>query len=341
MSSGEACLDLVSEFSPDVFLLDVYMPGGMNGFELCKKIRNQAAFSNTLIIFLSALDSLEKKTNGYEVGGDDYITKPIELEVLSAKLKTQLDRITAAESSSNDALSMAMTAMTNGSEIGQVNIFLERLQDVKTYQELVEHLIETCNIFGVNAATQIRLPTTNINLSTTGVVNTFEEELMLMTRNSDRIYSFGNRCLFNFNGATLLVRVMPEDSDKAGRYRDHLASVMNGVEARICSLNIELTLKAQNESIVINALKETDHSLSDIVNIFKRHDQLSKHIIDKLITEMHMAFSYLDLNEEQEEYLMEVVNKGMREMTELTSASVELDQRFESVTSNLKKILNP
>jgi len=339
--SGEECLDSVNEFSPDVFLLDVSMPGGMDGFELCEKIRNQPSFNNSLIIFLSALDSLEKKINGYKVGGDDYITKPIELEVLSAKLKTQLERITTAASSSNEALSMAMTAMTNGSEIGQVNLFLEKLQDVNSYKELGNQLITTCHEFGVNAVAQIRLPDENINLSTTGIVNAFEDELMLMARRSERIFSFGKRCLFNFNGATLLVRVMPEDSDEAGRYRDHLASVMNGVEARIRSLNIELTLNAQNKSLVINTLQETDHELSEIVSLFKKHDQSSIHIIDNLISEMHLAFSYLNLDEEQEEYLLTVVKKSMGKMAKLSSASLDLDQRFESVTTNLKKVLSP
>jgi CheY-like chemotaxis protein len=54
VESGEACLELLESFTPDIFLLDVLMPNGMGGFELCEKIRSQHQFSNCLIIFLSA-----------------------------------------------------------------------------------------------------------------------------------------------------------------------------------------------------------------------------------------------------------------------------------------------
>jgi hypothetical protein len=284
---------------------------------------------------------LEEKIKGYDAGADDYLTKPIELEILAIKLNQQHSKIEAAKESLDSAMSMAMTAMTNGSEVGQVNLFLEGLQRVQSYQELGEHLIETCNAFGVNSVAQIRLQSTNINLSTTGHVNAFEDELMLMARYASRIYSFGNRCLFNFNGATLLIRVMPEDSDKAGRYRDHLASVMNGIESRMQSLDLELKLKSQNEGLVLQALKGTHLSLEGIKSIFKKHDRLSKEMIDKLIAELHLAFSYLDLNEEQEEHLMAVVNRSMSEMTELSSTGKDLDERFDCVVTSLEKVLSP
>ena len=341
VASGDACLELLKDFAPDIFLLDVSMPGGMDGFELCEKIRSQCAFSSNLIIFLSALDSLDDKIKGYKSGADDYITKPLELDILAMKLSQHQGKIEAATQSLDNAMSMAMTAMTNGSEIGQVNVFLEGLQNVKSYQALGELLIETCNMFGVNSVAQIRLQNININLSTTGTVNSFEEELMLMARHSARIYSFGSRCLFNFNDATLLVRVMPDDSEKAGRFRDHLASVMNGVESRMRSLEMEGKLKAQNDGLVLEALKGTHLSLDSIKSVFKKHDRLSKEIIDKLTSDLHLAFSYLDLNEEQEEHLMEVINKSMGNMMELSSTGQDLDQRFDHVVSSLEKVLRP
>jgi len=337
VASGESCLEMINEFTPDAFLLDVLMPGGMDGFELCQEIRNQNSFNNSLIIFLSGLDQAEKKVHGFKVGGDDFISKEFGVNLLKAKIDSQLKRVKA----STEAMSMAMMAMTNAGEIGQVALFFERLNEAESYEALAEQVIDICKIFDVNAAIQIRLGNSSINLSTTGTVNRLENEFMFAARNANRIHTLGKRCLFNFEGATLLIRLMPEDTDKSGRYRDHLASVMNGVEARMRSLNAELVMKSHNEGLVLNALKGTHTALDGMMLEFKQHDLLSKDIIEKLIGEMHLAFSSLNLDEAQEEHLMEVVNKSMNTMTDLSSAGMKLDQRFENVTASLEKLLSP
>jgi len=250
VGSGESCLETINEFIPDVFLLDVFMPGGMDGFELCQKIRSQNLFNDSLIIFLSGLEEQEKKVYGYQVGADDFMSKEFGGSLLKEKIDSQLIRIKA----SNDAIPIQMT---NAGEIAQVAQFFECINDAANYEVLAGQVIEMCKAFDVNAAIQMRIEKSTINLSTTGDVNTLETEFMYASRNANRICAFGKRSLFNFGRASLLVRVMPEDTDKFVRYRDHLASVMSGVEARMRSLQAELVLKTYNESLVLDALKET------------------------------------------------------------------------------------
>lgn len=344
VESGEECLNLAGDFCPDVYLLDIMMPGGMNGYDLCEKIRQRHNDNQPLIIFLSALSSLDDKLKGYRVGGDDYITKPIELPVLSSKVALHFEKLNSIEEgtiSASEAMSMAMTAMTNGGEIGKVNLFLEQLNRAESYQDVAQEVVNICKEFGVSAAIQIRGIPQYINMSTIGEVNTLEEELMVAARNARRIYTFGNRCLFNFKDVTLLIRQMPENEDKAGRYRDHLASVMNGVEARNKSLHTELMLKSQNESLVIEALKSTHKALDEMMNEFQRNDARTSEILENLSSEMHLAFSYLDLEEEQEEYLMNVLSKHGEALNESSSNGNKLDQKFHAVIDNLQRIVNP
>jgi len=341
VTSGEACLEQMAAFSPDVFLLDIMMPGGMDGYELCQGIRSQGEYKDALIIFLSALSNLREKTEGYRAGADDYITKPIELPVLQAKISSQMERIQASKQSTSDAMSMAMTALTNGSEVGQVNLFFEKLHDAKDYSDLGGLIIEICHTFGINCAVQIRLSDQHLNFSTTGMVNTLEDELMVIARDAARIYSFGNRCLFNFKDVTLLVRQMPKDEAKAGRYRDHLASIMNGVESRMRSLHAEMALKSQNEKLILQALRQTHGILDEIMQEFKHQDQCTRQSIERLVSEMHMAFSHLDLDEEQEAYLMNIINQTSRELTNISSDGMKLDRKFEQVIMNLEQVLHP
>jgi len=335
--SGEACLDIINDFIPDIFLLDVHMPGGMDGYELCQEIRNQNQFNKSLIFFLSGLEEPEKKVYGYKVGADDFINKEFGFDVLKVKIDTQLKRIKA----SNEAVSKAKTAMTNAGEVSQLVSFYEGIHDSGSYQELAEQVIEVCNSYDVNAAIQLRLSDSVISLSTTGVVNSLENEFMLADRNATRINSFDEHCLFNFKGATLLIRKMPEDAEKASRFREYFTSVMSGVEARMRSLNAELTLQVQNNHLVQDVLNGAYSALDGMKDEFKKHDVLSKNIIEKLISEMHLAFSYLNLNEEQEDHLMVVVSKSMSNMTDLSSAGMSLGQQFESVTSSLEQIIAP
>ena len=79
-------IDLIKKEEFDLILLDIMMPG-ISGTELCTKIREQV---NVPIIFLTAKTELIDKMLGYEVGGDDYITKPFDNTELVLKIKSHL-----------------------------------------------------------------------------------------------------------------------------------------------------------------------------------------------------------------------------------------------------------
>lgn len=76
---------------PDLIMLDVMMPG-MDGVELCKDLREIPDLDNTIIIFLTARAEDYSQIAGFEVGADDYITKPIRPRVLTARVKALLKR---------------------------------------------------------------------------------------------------------------------------------------------------------------------------------------------------------------------------------------------------------
>ncbi len=78
----------LEEYSPDLILLDVMMPDG-SGFEFCSELRQK---TNAPIIFLTCRDENESVVKGLLQGGDDYVTKPYDLNVLSARIGAQLRR---------------------------------------------------------------------------------------------------------------------------------------------------------------------------------------------------------------------------------------------------------
>lgn len=88
--NGEAALDWLKNRQFDLVLLDINMPG-MNGFDVCKKIRSDIIMAEVPIIFLSAESERESILKGFEVGAQDFVIKPFDSRELLARVKTQLD----------------------------------------------------------------------------------------------------------------------------------------------------------------------------------------------------------------------------------------------------------
>ena len=88
--NGGATLEWLKNKQFDLILLDLNMPG-MNGFEVCKRIRSDNGMYYVPIIFLSAESERESILKGFEVGAQDYVTKPFDSRELLARVKTQLD----------------------------------------------------------------------------------------------------------------------------------------------------------------------------------------------------------------------------------------------------------
>lgn len=84
--SGEEAIEKFQSHSPDIILMDIMM-GGISGLEATAEIKKISKDKWVPVIFMSALASEEDKIKGLEVGGDDYITKPVEFNILGAKLK--------------------------------------------------------------------------------------------------------------------------------------------------------------------------------------------------------------------------------------------------------------
>ena len=88
-NSGIAALEILEISLPDIILLDIIMPG-IDGIETCKRIKQDLDWAKIPVIFLSALSDIDHKLQGFEAGGQDYITKPFQLEEVVARINTHL-----------------------------------------------------------------------------------------------------------------------------------------------------------------------------------------------------------------------------------------------------------
>ena len=85
--SGSAALDQVTKSQPDLILLDVMMPG-MDGFEVCRELKQDEQTRLIPVIFITALHDQRSRIRGIEAGGDDFLTKPFDRLELAARVKS-------------------------------------------------------------------------------------------------------------------------------------------------------------------------------------------------------------------------------------------------------------
>jgi len=90
-TTGDKALSLAAEHPPSLFVLDIMVPG-INGLEVCRRIRANKSLALTPIIFLTARSTEEDKIKGLDLGADDYITKPFSPRELVARVKAVLRR---------------------------------------------------------------------------------------------------------------------------------------------------------------------------------------------------------------------------------------------------------
>jgi len=95
-NNGRQALDMAMAEKPNLILLDIMMPE-LDGIEVCRELRARKEFDNTLIAFLTARNEDFTQVQGFDVGADDYITKPIKPRILLSRIKALLRRSNTAE----------------------------------------------------------------------------------------------------------------------------------------------------------------------------------------------------------------------------------------------------
>ena len=88
-SEGMSAVQAALDHPPDLFLLDINMPG-LDGYEVCKLIKNDEKLKSTPVIFISVLDEALDKVKAFGSGAVDYITKPFQIEEVFARVTTHI-----------------------------------------------------------------------------------------------------------------------------------------------------------------------------------------------------------------------------------------------------------
>ncbi len=152
--SGEVTLKIAPLSLPDLILLDIMMPPGIDGFETCKRLKKNKATMDIPVSFISARGSNQDMLNGFKVGGVDYITKPFKNEEIRARIKTHLALRLAKKELGQQNLILKEKVKERTKELKDTRLeIIHRLGRATEYNDKItgEHVVRISNYCGALA----------------------------------------------------------------------------------------------------------------------------------------------------------------------------------------------
>ncbi|WP_317933431.1 PleD family two-component system response regulator [Halioxenophilus sp. WMMB6] len=334
--SGIKALELAAAPNPpEVILLDVSMPG-MDGYEACRKLKENPVTQEIDVIFISANDTTEEKLRGYEVGGSDYLIKPVQPEELLQKVRLTINnrqqRIAASEEKQS-ALNAAMTAIMEASEQSIIINFLRQSFSAVDALELAQLIIDTTASFGLSSIAQIRLADENINVSSAAGMSALERELLYRLKDSGRILQKGNRLILNFENITQIIKDLPiDDEERAGRLRDHLMLVLESANNQFRSLSLAADVRL--------LMQEFKSSMQSLTNQQKLQKLRSVEILDSMVENVNVEFLSCGLTEGQENSLLNIISQAVEAGLENFERGVAVDEQLAALAEQISEKLH-
>lgn len=342
-TDGEKAIAIVNgDSQPDLILLDVNMEP-IDGYETCKRISE--THPEIPIIFVSSNQETEEILKGFEVGGVDYIVKPINPEVLSSKVSVTLElqeKQSQLKQQQQMASDMAMTAMSNAGDLGITQAFLREGLKSTNIEELMKALLNSLTQFSLQVCVQGRSDENTTEVSSAGIVSALERELLNRSINMDqRIVEMGSRVVICFDSVSILVKNMPVDNEaRCGELRDYLLILAEDAHLLNMKVSSEMSLARKRSNLVSAALSESQETLSLVKDTQKNHQEATVKVMDDMLKQVEEILFTLGMTEEQEQTLTKILQESIHKALDLADKGVEIDDQLQSITHRLGEIAN-
>jgi two-component system sensor histidine kinase/response regulator len=295
----------------DIILLDIMMPE-MNGYEVCRKIKENERSAEIPVIFLTAKNDIESITNGFDVGGVDYISKPFNTEELLARVKTHLELKSSRDKLKdiNHWLEKEVAARTN--ELLMAKKELEKLDMAKTeFLRMISHELRT-PLNGIIGSSDL--------INTVDDLKTNKELFTIMNSSVKRLERFSLQALditelktkgaamFNNNRIDLFfilkecISELQEEINKKNilinlvSNQEHCFIIIDHRFNKKCMLNVltnAIMFSPNNEEVTIE-ISESDRIVT--CKISDRGNGFPKEIIDKPFEPFMLGYQHVNKN---------------------------------------------
>jgi len=336
VASGQACLDAIDRRQPDLVLLDVNMPD-MDGLETCQTLRSNPATIDVPIIFVSALATESELMAGYQAGGDDYITKPFSEDILQRKieivLKTEEKKQRLLEMT-DSAVQALLRNQGSMSELDMVVNFLHDCFKQNEFHGLSKVVFNCLGRFELDSSLLFLTGSEPLYWFSDDIDRPMERQVLLSLNSQDRIVRFGTRMAINCSRATILIRNMPDDVETLTRLTDHLNIVIEGLDAKIKSMEIKQVLD-NHQQFVVASVESSRSQLSGVKAADKKQRSKSAKIIAKLNSDIEQIVEKKEINASQHKALLQATKKLEDQIEKLNEERQIMHNRVESMIGDI------
>lgn len=338
---GQQAIEQAVAWKPDIILLDVNMPV-LDGYETCRRLKADQRTSHIPVIFISEASSLDDRLKGYDAGAENYVCKPFEGAELLRQIAVLLEYKNEKYSLQHDlqfASETAYSAINNASEMGYLLNFIETTFTCISTEALAKQIFISLKAYGLSGCVQFRVNQKVEDHGSNGAVTPLEKELLDRSREKRGIANCNSRSLFNSPSVSMLVRDMPiEDEDKYGRYKDHLAILLKGAEARTIHLQDMDKLRNSHEQQIKGALAEVQQDLELIDDKIKAFEKDIKIIMSDMFVDLESAVMTLSLVPEEEDMIMNIFERSRERLEDPLDLGAFIDTSFERICNKIKKL---
>lgn len=234
--NGDEGLRLALKYHPDIILLDVEMPG-LNGFEVCEKLKKSPDTLDIPVMFLSSRKDISERMRGYNSGASDYIIKPFNREELLARINVLDDYRQTSQRLKKDIEQAQITAeiaMTDSGDMGRIMRYVGQSYHAHDFDTLSEFFFEFFIPLQLEVAVAFWHQQGEVYKSAEGIIQPIEQELLEQNRTGNRFVDFGCRTIINYPKVSLLIKNMPtDDPGLYGRYKDLLPHILEATNSKI------------------------------------------------------------------------------------------------------------
>lgn len=336
-SSGEECLEWLAKQDepPSLILLDIEMDG-MDGYDTCRKIRET---HDLPVIFVSSHDDISERIKAFDSGGDDFITKPFDPEVVLRKAQRIVQFHTekkALAAERNSLQSMAMDFLRNIGDTGVLLAFMRSSLGASDYVTLAQRLLDATAMYDITCQVQLRDQAGQAHTVTPhGPASPLEESIFEKSKDMGRIFQFSRRLVVNYEHVSILITDLPDDDERAGRLRDNIAILAESAEAIAETIAVRIESGQRAEALQVGMI-ETTTAVEELRTLYRTQQTDTRVQLETMISNIEHAFVTLGLTNSQEYQVSNILREGVDNTLQLFDVGVEMDRRFAFILEALK-----
>lgn len=336
-SSGSECLEVIDMLAPDLVLMDIGMPG-LDGLETCRALR---ARSDVPVIFVSAKDTPEERVEALDSGGNDFIVKPFEPDILLRKALMAVDSHRERErqdKEKHDVQDLLQAALMTVGESGILIDFQRNIMGCRDHLKLAQQVIDTASAYSINCHVQIRGKRGKLTCTKNGLASPLEESVFDHAASLGSVFQFKRRLVVNFACVTVLVLDMPvEDDERCRRMRGHVTILAEAAQHVAEAIDVWAESGKQIEDMQSVSF-ESHYAVENLKLRYREQQYTTRTLLQKLIDDVEDNYVYLGLTESQEAALSNSLREHAEEILKLVEqGQIEFEGKFDAIL----KLLNP